>query len=161
GEPAELMFELAWFHQREDKPQWWAMFDRAERNTEELIDYPDSLGGLVAINEAIADKKSMVCTYRFPEQETKLREDARVRMKGGLKHVAITRLDPESREVDVKFGPTAGTPPEALDLIPAGPLDNDVLRGAIRRVVDDAFAGGACYPALLSLIAKQAPRITG
>jgi predicted RecB family nuclease len=42
GEPAELLFELAWFHQREDKPQWWAMFDRAERETGELIDDPDS-----------------------------------------------------------------------------------------------------------------------
>lgn len=145
GEPAELLFELVWFHQREDKPQWWAMFNRAERDTGELIDDPDSLGDLVAIDEAIADKRSLVRTYRYPEQETKLREDARVRMKDGLKHVAITRLDPEAREVDVKFGPTAGTPPNALDLIPAGPLDNDVLRDAVRRIADDAFAGGARY----------------
>jgi hypothetical protein len=112
-------------------------------------------------DEATAEKRSLVRTYRYPEQETKLREDARVRMKDGLKHVAITRLDPEVREVDVKFGPTAGTPPDAFDLIPAGPLDNDVLRDAVRRAADDAVAGGARYQALVALIAKQLPRITG
>ena len=74
GEPAELLFELAWFHEREDKPKWWAMFDRAERDTEELIDDPDSLGGLVAIGVARPEKKSQVRTYRYPQQETKLRE---------------------------------------------------------------------------------------
>ena len=85
GEPAELLFELAWFHEREDKPKWWAMFDRAERDTEELIDDPDSLGGLVAIGVARPEKKSLVRTYRYPQQETKLRETSKVRMKDGLK----------------------------------------------------------------------------
>ncbi|MFZ0854481.1 MAG: TM0106 family RecB-like putative nuclease, partial [Hyphomicrobiaceae bacterium] len=85
GEPAELLFELAWFHEREDKPKWWAMFDRAERDTEELIDDPDSLGGLVAIGVARPEKKSQVRTYRYLQQETKLRETSKVRMKDGLK----------------------------------------------------------------------------
>ena len=48
GPPAELLFELMWFHEREDKPRWWAMFDRASRESDELIDDLDSLGGLVA-----------------------------------------------------------------------------------------------------------------
>jgi RNase_H superfamily len=111
GEPAELLFELAWFHEREDKPKWWAMFDRAERDTEELIDDPDSLGGLVAIGIARPEKKSQVRTYRYPRQETKLRETSKVRMKDGLKQVTVTRLDPDACEVDVKFGKKAGAPP--------------------------------------------------
>jgi predicted RecB family nuclease len=159
GEPAELLFELAWYHQREDKPQWWAMFDRAERDTEELIEDADSLGGLEAIGEAEPEKKSLVRTYRYPEQETKLREDANARMKDGLRHVSIMRLDPETREVDVKFGATAGAPPERLDLIPGGPIDNEVLREAVRRVAADAFRGGGRYRALEALLAKAPPRL--
>jgi uncharacterized protein len=155
GEPAELLFELAWYHQREDKPQWWAMFDRAERDTEELIDDADSLGGLEAIGDAEPEKRSQVRTYRYLEQETKLREDANVRMKDGLKRVTIMRLDPEAREVDVKFGGSAGEPPDRLDLIPGGPIDNEVLREAVRRVVGDAFRGGGCYRALGALLAKE------
>jgi uncharacterized protein len=159
GAPAELLFELAWYHQREDKPQWWAMFDRAERDTEELIEDADSLGGLEAIGEAEAEKKSLVRTYRYPEQETKLREDANVRMKDGLRHVSITRLDAETREVDVKFGATAGAPPERIDLVPGGPIDNEVLREAVRRVAADAFRAGRRYRALEALLAKAPPRL--
>jgi uncharacterized protein len=160
GEPAELLFELAWYHQREDKPQWWAMFDRAERDTEELIEDPDSLGGLVAVGGAFPEKKSLARTYRYPEQETKLREDANVRVKDGLKQVAITRLDPETCEVDLKFGPTAGQPPDRLDLIPGGPIGNEVLREAVRRVATDAFRGGKRYRALQALLAAQSPHLS-
>jgi uncharacterized protein len=159
GEPGELLFELAWYHQREDKPQWWAMFDRAERDTEELIEDLDSLGGLVAIGKARPEKRSRARTYRYPEQETKLREDANVRMKDGLRHVAITRLDPEACEADVKFGPTAGGPPDQLDLIPGGPLDNDVLRDAVRRVAANVFRGGRRYRVLEALLARELPRL--
>jgi uncharacterized protein len=161
GEPAELLFELAWYHQREDKPKWWAMFDRAERDTEELIEDADSLGGLEAIGEAVPEKKSLVRTYRYPEQETKLQEDANVRMKEGLKSVGIIRVDPGTREVDVRFGPTAGAPPDRLDLIPGGPIGNEVLREAVRRVAADAFRGGGRYRALEALLAKEPPRLEG
>jgi uncharacterized protein len=161
GEPAELLFELAWYHQREDKPQWWAMFDHAERDTGELIEDPDSLGGLEATGEAWPVDRSMARTYRYPEQETKLREDANVRMKEGLKSVGIIRLDPGTREVDVKFGAAAGEPPERLDLIPGGPIGNEVLREAVRRVAADAFRGGGRYPALEVLLAKDLPRLAG
>ena len=157
GEPAELLFELAWYHQREDKPQWWAMFDRAERDTEELIEDRDSLGGLEAIGEARPEKRSRVRTYRYPAQETKLREDANVRVKDGLKQVTITRFDPEACEVDVKFGPSAGEPPDRLDLIPSGPLGNEVLRDAVRRVAADVFCGGRRYRALEALLARELP----
>ncbi len=161
GEPAELLFELAWYHQREDKPQWWAMFDRAERDTEELIEDRDSLGGLEAIGKARPEKRSRVRTYRYPEQETKLREDANVKVKDGRKSVTITRLDPEAREVDVRFGPSAGEPPDRLDLIPSGPLGNEVLRDAVRRVAADVFRGGRRYRALEALLARELPRLAG
>jgi uncharacterized protein len=161
GEPAELLFELAWYHQREDKPQWWAMFDRAERDTEELIDDPDSLGGLQAIGEPRKEKRSLARTYRYPEQETKLREESNVRMKEGTRPVEIVRLDPEAREVEVKFGDKAGKPPERLDLIPGGPIRNEVLREAVRRVAANALGGHGRYRALEALLAKEPPRLAG
>jgi uncharacterized protein len=137
------------------------MFDRAERDTEELIEDADRLGGLEAIGEAVPEKKSLVRTYRYPEQETKLQEDANVRMKEGLKSVGIIRVDPGTREVDVRFGPTAGAPPDRLDLIPGGPIGNEVLREAVRRVAADAFRGGGRYRALEALLAKEPPRLEG
>ena len=125
------------------------------------IDDPDSLGGLVAIGVAHPEKKSQVRTYRYPRQETKLRETSKVRTKDGLRQVTVTRLDPDACEVDVKFGKKSGAPPDRLDLIPGGPLGNEVLRDAVTRVARDALADGGRYRALEALLAKQAPRIKG
>ena len=166
GPPAELLFELMWFHEREDKPRWWAMFDRASRESDELIDDLDSLGGLVASGPARPEKRSLVRTYRYPEQETKLRKGIKVIARGGsegdeLPEVEILRLDPEALEVDVKFGSKAGVPPDRLDLIPGRPIKNKVLRDAVGRVAQSVLAGGGQYPAIEALLARQRPRVRG
>jgi len=162
GEPAELLFELMSFHRREDKPQWWAVFDHAEWDSAELIDDLDSLGGLVAEGAAWAEKQSLARTYRFPAQETKLREGATPRAKiEGQPTVTLIRLDMDLGDADVKFGPKAGRPPNSLDLIPAGPIGNDVLRAAIARVADDVFAEGGSYPALEAILRRTPPSIKG
>lgn len=162
GEPAALLFELMWFHRREDKPQWWAMFDRAERETHELVDDLDCLAGLEAIAEARPEARSLVRTYRYPEQETKLREGAQVKARlDGLPGVTVFSLDPEMRQVAVKFGPKAGLPPETLDLIPQGPINNEVLRAAIARVSDDVFTGGHRYSAIEAILSNALPRMDG
>lgn len=162
GEPAELLFELTWFHRREDKPQWWAMFDRAERDTHELVEDLDCLAGLEAIDEARPEARSLVRTYRYPEQETKLREGLPVKARlEGLPGVTVVSLDPQAHEIAVKFGPRAGRPPAKLDLIPQGPIKNEVLRAAIARVAGDVFAGGHRYPALEAILSNARPRIDG
>jgi uncharacterized protein len=162
GEPADLLFELMWYHRREDKPQWWAMFDRAERETQELIDDLDCLAGLEAVSKARPEARSLVRRYRYPEQETKLREGAQVKaLIEGLPSVSVFSLHEDAREVEVKFGPKAGPPPTTLDLIPQGPISNEVLRTAIARVAENVFAGGRRYAALEAALARQQPSVNG
>lgn len=160
--PVDLLFELASFHRREDKPAWWAMFDRADRLPEELVDDLESLANLMAISPATQVKRSMVRAYAYPEQETKLREGSGARARGeGLKKVTIESLDPDRRVVEVKFGPSAGEPPEALDLIPEGPIGTDVLRAGVLRVASDVAKGGGRYRTIKGLLSRMPPRGTG
>ena len=42
----DLIAELLWFHQRSQKPGWWAVFERQAWSEDELIDDAESLGGL-------------------------------------------------------------------------------------------------------------------
>ena len=167
GPPAELLFELMWFHEREDKPRWWAMFDRASRESDELIDDLDSLGGLVASGPARPEKRSpwlghIATRSRKPSCGKGIKVKARGELGGDeLPTVEILRLDPEALEVDVKFGSKAGAPPDRLDLIPGGPYDNDVLRDAVRRVAQSVLDGGGQYPAIEALLARQHPRVRG
>ena len=52
AERQRLLFDLAFFHRREAKPAWWAIFDSLGRDTDELIDNLDCLGGLEALGPA-------------------------------------------------------------------------------------------------------------
>jgi uncharacterized protein len=158
---ADLIFELSWFHQREDKPQWWAMFERAEKESDELIDDLEAIGGLEAIAAAQPVKRSKTRRYRFPAQETKMRADTTVKLQDNLATVTLTSLDLETSEAEVKFGPSAGDPPDRLNLIPGGPIQNDVLRQAVRRVVEDMVAGKSRYRALEDLLYRKHPRLKG
>jgi hypothetical protein len=42
----QLTADMLDFHRRAAKPEWWAMFDRQGRPTDELIDDPECIGGL-------------------------------------------------------------------------------------------------------------------
>src|SRR3546814_3660080 len=68
-----MLFNLGLFHKREAKPAQWAVFDSVGKDEDDLIDDFEALGGLAAIGSATKLHRSMVCSYRFPSQETKLR----------------------------------------------------------------------------------------
>lgn len=163
-EARQLMADLVGFHRREAKPAWWAFFDRQERSAEELQDDEDCLGGCVADGEGwIGDeKRSFRFRFRYPEQETKLRE-------GGAVHLAetgeaaglVVAIDEARRLVTLKRGKAKGPLPEAASLIPAGPIDDEVLRASTWAVAVDLAAGGPAYPHVGALLRRDPPRITG
>jgi hypothetical protein len=107
--------------------------------------------------------RSLVRDYVFPEQDTKLREETPVRLRDGLKPVSLERLDLEACVASVKFGPSAGDPPQQIDLIPGGPINNKVLRAAVRRVASDILQGRGRYAtsAQRDIAAATAERLRG
>lgn len=165
GAPAELLFDLTGFHRREAKPQWWARFDRAQKETEDLHDELDCLGGLVAIDDARPLRRSLARTYRMPPQETKLRAGESCGAIGpaldGIVTVTLEALDMEHGTAVVVFGLKAGAPPETLSLIPSGPIKTEAIEAAILRVLDDALDATGRYPAAQALLTRAAPRIEG
>ncbi len=64
----DLVAELLWFHQRSQKPGWWALFERQAWSEQELVDDAESLGGLRVDTRraAVPVKKSLDTTYRVP-----------------------------------------------------------------------------------------------
>ena len=71
----DLVAELLWFHQRSQKPGWWALFERQAWSEDELIDDAESLGGLRLDRSTpqVQVKKSFDTTYIFTPQDTKLK----------------------------------------------------------------------------------------
>ncbi|MGA0601514.1 TM0106 family RecB-like putative nuclease [Caulobacter sp. KR2-114] len=162
---ADLLGELLWFHQRAQKPQWWAIFDRQTWSEEDLIEDFESIGGAWLDPNAPVrpDKRSLIATYRFEPQDTKLKEGDRCRFADGAKPAGVLlELDVDGGWLTLRRGLAAGDFPERASIIPGAVIDQDVLIEAVKRLAARLASGDAdCDRALLDLITRRAPRIAG
>lgn len=158
----EIVSQLLEFHRREDKPQWWAMFDRQSRSDEELVEDTECLGGLQADPDQppYPDKRSLVFTYRFPPQETKLKMGDSCFQAATLNPAGtIIAFDPDQRTVSLRRGKTQGLLPATLSVIPGGPIRSDVLKQAVYRYADGVIAGNGRFAAIQALLRRAMPTI--
>ncbi|MEI7445369.1 MAG: TM0106 family RecB-like putative nuclease [Burkholderiales bacterium] len=151
------------FHRRARKPALWAMYDRMTWDDERLVEDVECLGGL-SRRVDIAPRAvghSLVWTYRFPEQETKLAEGADVKIAATGVPAMIVRLDAAAGEVGLRVAKKQGEPAECIGLGPAGPLDDSALEAGVLRFAESLIAGGGRYLAVERLLRRERPRITG
>jgi len=156
--------DLLEFHRREAKPDWWAMFHRQEMTEEELIDDAECIGGLRSdpATPPLKVAKSTVHTFTFPPQDFKLCVGDRSRRAATLESTGeIVMLDDERYRIGLKIGPKAAPFEDAFSIIPSGPIDSSTLREAIYRYADSVIAGDGRYPAITSVLKREAPRLLG
>jgi uncharacterized protein len=163
----ELTGQLLDFHRRCDKPGWWELFARQDKTDDELIDDIECLGGLRAIPDMPPEPiaRSRIYSFRFPEQETKLRAGKScTRADNAANLGSIESLDIDQRIVRIKISNKSverDPLPEMLNIGPTGPLKNLVLRDALRRVADSIIAGDDRFPVAKALLRKELPRVAG
>lgn len=159
----ELLAHLLEFHRREAKPSWWAQFARAEMSEEELIDDPESIGGLRSDGRPPRqDKKSLVFGFTFPPQDFKMRLGDKPKRPVTLEPAGeIVALDEEARTVELKLGPSRTPLGDAVSLIPEGPVGDAQLRAAVYRFAESAAAGDGRYSALRQVLRRDLPRLRG
>jgi predicted RecB family nuclease len=161
----ELVGHLLEFHRREAKPAWWFQFTSAEFSLDELLDDGDCIGGLQrdSSQPPFPDKRSMVHTFDFPAQDFKMRKGDKPRRAGTAREPAgeIVLLDERARKIQLKLGPKGSAYADSLSLIPAPPLDNDVLTDAVARYADAVIGADGRYSAVTSALKGDLPRISG
>jgi predicted RecB family nuclease len=160
----ELVGQLLEFHRRENKPAYWAMFQRQELPEEELIDDAECIGGLRrdVDNAPYSVKRSMVHTFRFPPQDFKMRVGDRPKRAATLEDAGeVVFIDEDAGRISLKIGNNAEPYEAAFSLIPQGPLDAAVLRDAVYRYADAVIAGSADYAAVSSILKRERPRVSG
>jgi len=159
----ELTYQLLDFHRRTAKPEWWAMFARQEMSAEELIEDGECVGGLVMVRDAppVADKRSLVYTYEFPEQETKMRTGTSAVCVENLSKVNELVVDEEVRRVTFRYSAKKDVLPKSMSLGPGGPIDTKALQRALFRFADSVIAKNGKYSAITSILARDFPRISG
>jgi uncharacterized protein len=158
----ELAYQLLDYHRREAKPQWWAMFARMEMSDEALLEDAECLAGL-SWDPAIPprpDKRSVIYTYRYPEQETKLKTGDAVTNTANGEALGELTLDEDHRRAILRVA--AKRPqPEMLSIGPGSPFSTEDQKAALRRVADSLIAGDHRYRALESVLWCKFPQIAG
>ena len=171
-----LCRDLAQFHAREDKPVWWEFFDRLDTETEGLVESMDCLGGLTADPSCWGerDKKSERFRYHVPEQHTKFSADTISPTIAGVPEELAEWLGEGAGTIEA-YDEVAGTltlrkqyrkdgshvPPEALSLIPGGPLDKADIVARTTEVVRDVAITGDAFPHISRFLFREPPKIAG
>ena len=98
-----LLAHMLDWHRREEKAPWWEYFRLRDLSDEDLLDEAAALSGLEHV-ERVSSKRVVVDRYRFPAQETGIREGDELRIPGPEgpsfgKVVAINLLE---RTVDIQ-----------------------------------------------------------
>lgn len=157
----ELLAGLIGWHRREQRPQWWEFFARADASDEELVDDASAIGRLgppVLVREkrgATGRVTSRVWRYEFPPQECRL-------PIGNTAHDVDTRkgigtvlgYDGVQGWVEISRG-ARYEPASPRGIGPPGPMNVTVLRESLARVGQAALAGQE-HPGL-ALLRRQVP----
>lgn len=160
----DLVAELLWFHQRSQKPGWWAVFERQAWSEDELIDDAESLGGLRLDTNTrpVPVKRSVDTAYIFPPQDTKLKvgdtpKIAETLAGGGT----IVDIAAEEGRVVMRRGAKAGPMPQTFSLIPA-PINMQSVPDAVLAFAERYVQGpNPSDQALLDFLSRRSPRLKG
>ena len=142
--PRWLLAQLLLYHRREEKPVWWAFFDRIGRTSEELQERDsDAIGGLEPAGPPIGSGESLVWPFRFPAQQHHLGAGRR-RLRPGDRRARRAR----SRRSTRRRGRSRSGAARALEdvplpaaLIPGGPYTTPEQQAALRRLARSVLAG--------------------
>ena len=158
-----LLAQLLGWHRREERPEWWAWFDRLERSDEDLVNDRDCIGDIRFVDVVDDLGRSAVFRYAFdPSQEHKAKvgdklHDPRTEKGAG----EIVAIDLGAGLVDLKRGKGDWTHPTSL--VPPPPIGSKVQREAVARIATAVVEHPAGDPpphrAVLDLLRRRPPRV--
>ncbi len=99
-----LLAHMLDWHRREEKAPWWEYFRLREMSDEDLLDETSALAGLVHVERRPAVGRTPVDRYRFPGQETRIREGDKLHLPlpDGREFGDVVEIDLATRTLDVK-----------------------------------------------------------
>ncbi|MFH0945423.1 MAG: TM0106 family RecB-like putative nuclease, partial [Planctomycetota bacterium] len=166
---ATLLSQLIGFHRREDKPKWWAAFERTQKTAGELMEDFHCIGGLErADGERLRIRRSVGCWYRFPpDQDTRIGPDSKVRfVHDPFLQPSIEEFDAQRGRILLLVGQKRAEEHENPFPTHTGLMLDEIVRAdALAEAVLEVargFAGGRpLTPALATYLRRDPPRIEG
>ncbi len=160
-----LLAYLLEFHRREEKPMWWAYFDRLKMTKEELIEDIDCLGGLKRTKtKPSLIKQSYLYEYRYDvNQDTKLKEGSRcygiMDTSSNTIPVTIEELNLEKGLAYIKAAIKYQILSQKIHLIPAPLKLPDTILQAIYDIIKEWQKTGKLSGAIRDFLLRNRPNI--
>ena len=138
-----LLADLLGWHRREERPGWWAWFDRRAMDDLELVADREAIGGLRHVGEVDRVSRPGLHRYAFdPDQDHKLPLDKDVHdPRTGRKAGTLVALDVAAGTLELQRART-GVAPHPTALVPPPPIATLVLSQALLALADHVAASG-------------------
>ena len=165
----EIAEQILGFFRRDQRSEWRMFFERKNMSHDELIEDTECIGDLTQIEKPYPEKRSLVYTYTFPEQEYKLKEKEKASLANNILinqessyAGEIVELDQKKRIIKLKKSSKGGNLPENISIGKNRPTDVQSLESATFRYLDSIFTDSKKeYSAINDILKKSAPRIKG
>ena len=149
----KLLFQdIHQYHRRENRPEWWSFRGRRFKNTEELIEDPDCIGGLTMVGNPQPIKQSLLYKYKFPDQEYKIKKDQDVTNAQWIEFKKayagiIESVDAYKKILTIskgtginkKTGEVKENLPYSLNIGPKKPLPPDKIETSIQNLIKEVI----------------------
>src|SRR6056300_1058640 len=161
----QLLSDIIGFYVRENKPSWNDFFKRRGKSDEELVEDPECVGNMKLNSKPTPDKRSLIYSYKFENQDFKLRKNKKSVIANNhdieQKDFAGTILDIDYKknEILLKRGTGSGILPETLSIGPEKPRLNEKLSINTYNYIDNVLENKNSYSALNDFLNKEIPRI--
>jgi predicted RecB family nuclease len=158
-----LLAHLLQFYQREERPFWWAYFERLKMTDQELFDDAECLGMVRRTsNPPVVDKKSKIFEYSFdPGQDAKLHAGSSCRLLPILlkpRQIKIQTMDKEHGILTIR---ATAAPPEHINLIPFEHHSAKVMESQILALSKKYLEKEELPSALRDFLFRRKPRLRG
>ncbi|PZM86291.1 MAG: helicase [Candidatus Melainabacteria bacterium] len=157
-----VLSQLLHFHKREEKPVWWAIFDKRSWTSDDLYSDLESIAGLSATDrwgETCA--KSKLFEFRFdPDQDTKIDVGDSVCFyldDGNFSTMTVKELDIEAGKIALSA--TKVVPPAAMDVVKKDLTGIPTIRKSIFELVSGYCTGKPLPRAIAQFLERGAPSI--
>jgi uncharacterized protein len=160
-----LLSNLIGFYRREARPEWRLFFDRKTMSHDELIEDSDCIGDMKKIAEPFKEKRSMVYTYEYPEQDFKLKLGDKVLIANeiyfGQKDNAGTIFELDNKRRIVKLKKSGDPLPDNISISKGKPRDTSLFESNVLQVIDCIIAKDNTYKAIVEILKRDIPDIKG
>ena len=157
-----LLVQLLDWYRREARAPWWEFFRLRDLSEEEMLEERAAISGLEFLGQVGGTERSPVHQYRYPRQDTGVREGDTVHLTTEERLGTVSGVDVIARTVDIKKPRAmAGVHPIAVfafNFVNAGQLAGAIFRLGEWTAAHPLDADGP-YRAARDLLLKRAPRL--